>query len=131
MKKQDLSLFPPLLLYQQIYSKWRSYKIKINLSTCFTFYFKLFLSKFDEQRNVKEDTANEEFEISVNGPNLAHCDTIIIEALNLYWAGKPWRFNRTSLDLHQHWKGSSLLKTHFQFCIIGFIKTKTSLNHCI
>ena len=39
---------------------------------------------FDEQRNVKEDTANEEFEISKNGPNLAHCDSIIIEALNLY-----------------------------------------------
>ena len=63
---------------------------------------------FDEQRNVKEDTANEEFEISVNEPNLAHRDSIIIEALNLYWEGKPWRFYRTYLveklvaPLHQH-----------------------------
>ena len=40
---------------------------------------------FDEQRNVKEDTANEEFEISV----IAHFESIIIEALNLYWEGNP------------------------------------------
>ena len=30
---------------------------------------------FDERRNVEEYTANEEFEISVNGPKLAHADS--------------------------------------------------------
>ena len=49
----------------------------------------MYENHFDEQRNVKEDTANEEFEISMNGPNLAHFESIIIEELNLYWEGKP------------------------------------------
>lgn len=38
----------------------------------------MYENHLDEQRNVKEDTANEEFEISVNEPNLAHCDWIIV-----------------------------------------------------
>ena len=44
---------------------------------------------FDERRNVDENTANEEFEIAVNGPNLAHADSVIMEAMDLYWGGKP------------------------------------------
>ena len=51
---------------------------------------------FDARRNVDEETANEEFEIAVNGPNLAHSNSIIIEAMDLYWKGKPWHFYRTS-----------------------------------
>ena len=51
---------------------------------------------FDERRNVDENTANEEFEIAVNGPNLAHADAVILEAMSLYWKGKPWHFYRTS-----------------------------------
>ena len=47
---------------------------------------------FDLRRKVDEETANEEFEIAVNGPNLAHSDSVIIEAMNLYWNGKPWHF---------------------------------------
>ena len=51
---------------------------------------------FDERRNVDEKTANEEFEICVNGPNLANADAVVIDAMDLYWAGKPWHFFRTS-----------------------------------
>ena len=51
---------------------------------------------FGEQRNVDETTANEEFEIDVNGPNLAHADAVVLEAMELYWKGKPWHFYRSS-----------------------------------
>ena len=51
---------------------------------------------FDEHRNVDETTANEEFEIAVNGPNLAHADAVILQAMDVYWDGKPWHFYRTS-----------------------------------
>jgi hypothetical protein len=51
---------------------------------------------FDERRNVDEQTATEEFEISVNGPSLPHADSVISEAMDLYWKGKPWHFIRTS-----------------------------------
>ena len=51
---------------------------------------------FDERRNVDEETANEEFEIAVNGPNLAHADSVILEAMELYWQGNPWHFYRSS-----------------------------------
>ena len=39
---------------------------------------------FDERRNVDETTANEEFEIAVIGPNLAHADVMVLEAIELY-----------------------------------------------
>ena len=51
---------------------------------------------FDERRNVDEATANEEFEICVNGPNLAHSEAVVKEAMDLHWGGKAWHFYRTS-----------------------------------
>ena len=54
---------------------------------------------FDARRSTYEDTANEEFEISVNGPNLAHCDGVVREAMNNYWKsrGGQWHFYRVSV----------------------------------
>ena len=43
---------------------------------------------FDLRRNVDEYTANEEFEISVNGPKLAHADLVILEVMDLHFKGK-------------------------------------------
>ena len=43
---------------------------------------------FDERRNVDEVTANEEFEICDNGPNLANSEGVIEEVLDLLWGGK-------------------------------------------
>ena len=57
---------------------------------------------FDARRNVDEETANEEFEIAVNGPNLAHSDSVIIDEMNLYWKGKPWHFHRSSIELFKN-----------------------------
>lgn len=55
---------------------------------------------FDERRNVDEVTANEEFEICVNGPNLANSEAVIKEAMDLHWGSKSWHFYRTSrLDM--------------------------------
>ena len=51
---------------------------------------------FDTRRNIEEEAVNEEFEIAVNGPNLARSDSVIIEAMNLHWNRKPWHFYRTS-----------------------------------
>ena len=58
---------------------------------------------FDARRNTDEDTSNEEFEIAVNGPSLAHCDTVVKEAMDNYWREKSkdglgeWHFLRTSV----------------------------------
>ena len=56
---------------------------------------------FDERRNVDEATAIiEELEICVNGPNLAHYEADLKEAVDLHWGGKSWHFFRTSsLDM--------------------------------
>ena len=40
---------------------------------------------FDQRRNTDEDTSRPEFEISINGPNFAHCDTVVKEAMDAYW----------------------------------------------
>ena len=39
---------------------------------------------FDVRRNSNEETANQEFEIAVNGPNLANCDSVVSEAMDDY-----------------------------------------------
>ena len=59
-----------------------------------------FENHFDERRNMGEDAAIEEFEIAVNGPNLANCDSVIKEAMDSYWRGKRWHFVRTSVLSH-------------------------------
>ena len=38
---------------------------------------------FDEHQNVYEQTATEEFEMSVNGPSLSHTDSVITDAMDL------------------------------------------------
>ena len=43
---------------------------------------------FDSRRSKDEDTSSQEFEIAVNGPNLAHCDRVVCEAMDKYWREK-------------------------------------------
>ena len=43
---------------------------------------------FDVRRSTDEDTSSQEFEIAVNGPNLAHSDTVVKEAMDQYWKTK-------------------------------------------
>ena len=54
---------------------------------------------FDARRSTNEETANQEFEIAVNGPSLAHCDGVVTEAMNKYWRsrGGQWHFYRVSV----------------------------------
>ena len=75
---------------------------------------------FDSRRSLNEENANEEFVISVNGPNLTHCDAVVNEAMDMYWKSKnsPWHFYRTStLERLKKYDGDSevfhkLLNTH-------------------
>ena len=72
---------------------------------------------FDARRSTNKDTSNEEFEIAVNGPSLAHCETVITEAMDLYWRSKTkdglgdWHFFRTTVleRLKKHDEGSEVL----------------------
>ena len=54
---------------------------------------------FDSRRNTEENSSNEEFVIAVNGPNLAHCDSVVREAMNDYWGsrGGEWHFIKRSV----------------------------------
>jgi hypothetical protein len=56
---------------------------------------------FDIRRNTNEETANQEFEIAVNGSNLANCDSVVSEARDAYWRGKDaagaWNFFKTNV----------------------------------
>ena len=42
----------------------------------------MYENHFDIIRNTNEKSTNEEFEIAVNGPNLAHCDSVVKEAVD-------------------------------------------------
>ena len=60
---------------------------------------------FDSRRSTDEETSNKEFEIAVNGPNLARCDIIVQEAIDKYWKYKSkdgkvageWHFYKKSV----------------------------------
>ena len=61
-----------------------------------------------------EDNVNEEFLISVNGPNLAHCNGVIEEAMDKYWKRKDWHFYRTSqTDYLKDFDGDSKVLNRF------------------
>ena len=51
------------------------------------------------RRNMSEEGANEEFEISINGPNIAYCDSVVKEAMDEYWSAKKssWHFYKVSV----------------------------------
>ena len=57
----------------------------------------------DARRSTDEETSNQEFEIAVNGPSLARCDTVVREAMDNYWREKSndgvgvWHSFRTSV----------------------------------
>ena len=75
------------------------------------------------RRSVDEKTANEEFEVTVNGPNLANCDGVVMEALDNYWRKKSrgsWHFFRTSV-LEQ------LRPTKESVVLTRLLKTKNTL----
>ena len=59
----------------------------------------MYENRFDIRRNTNENSTNEEFEMAVNGPNLAHCDSVVKEAMDNYWAsrGGKWHFFKTSV----------------------------------
>lgn len=62
-------------------------------------YVSRYENRFDCTRNTNEVSANEEFEIAVNGPSLAHCDSVVFEAMSNYWAekGGQWYFFRKAV----------------------------------
>ena len=69
---------------------------------------------FNSNRNMGEDNVNEEFFISVNGPNLAHCNSVIEEAMDKYWKRKDWHFYRTSqTDYLKDFDGDSKVLNRF------------------
>ena len=63
------------------------------------------MNHFDSRRSTDEETSNEEFEIAVNGPCLAHSDGIVQEAMDKYWKDKSkdgkvagdWHFYKKSV----------------------------------
>ena len=65
---------------------------------------------FDERCNVDETTANEEFAIAVNGPNLANNDSVIFrtwtctgkESHGTSLGHPPWRNSFISAVFHLH-----------------------------
>ena len=64
---------------------------------------------------MNEESTAEEFMIAVNGPNLAHADAVIKEAMNSYWNSKgrgTWYFFRTTVleQLNNHTGGSKVLQ---------------------
>jgi hypothetical protein len=65
---------------------------------------------FDSRRNTEEDATNQEFEVAVNGPNLANCGPVVKEAMDHYWSsrGGSWHFYRRSVaERLKDFKGDS------------------------
>ena len=70
--------------------------VKNNCEGILKIFVSMFENHFNEWRNVDEVTATWEFEFSVNGPNLAHFEAVVKEAMDLHWGGKFWLCFRTA-----------------------------------
>jgi hypothetical protein len=42
----------------------------------------------DSRRNTKEGATREEFETGTNGPNIVNCNSVVKEAIDLYWSSR-------------------------------------------
>ena len=71
--------------------------VKNNCEGIIKIFVSMFENHFNEWRNVDEVTATWEFEFSVNGPNLAHFEAVVKEAMDLHWGGKFWLCFRTAM----------------------------------
>lgn len=51
---------------------------------------------FDKTHTVGEEVALNEMEISINGPSVAHCNSVVRAVMNKYWISKKksksWHF---------------------------------------
>ena len=57
----------------------------------------MYENHFDIRRPTAEKSTNEEFEIAVNGPNLAHCDSVVKESMDNYWASRGGKCREVAL----------------------------------
>lgn len=87
--------------------------VKVSCESVLESLVSIFENHFDARRNMNEESTAQEFMIAVNGPNLAHGDAIIKEAMNSYWRskGSTWHFFRTTVleQLKEHSGGSQVL----------------------
>ena len=67
---------------------------------------------FDIRRNLDEDSINEEFQIAVNGPSLAHCDSVVKEAMDLYWSKNTTKGGK---DRWHFFRRTDLKRTKYPF----------------
>ena len=58
---------------------------------------------------LKEKTRQDLMEIASNGPGVSECQGLIEAAMNSYWGGKRWHFNRSS-DIREVMKDSKVLQ---------------------
>ena len=73
--------------------------VKVSCESVLESFVSKYESHFDVRRNMSEEGANEEFEIAINGPNIAHCDSVVKEAMDDYWSAKKssWHFHKVSV----------------------------------
>jgi hypothetical protein len=50
-------------------------------------------------RNTKEGCTNDKFEIATYGPNIANCNTLVKEEMDLFWSSRrgTWHIFRSSV----------------------------------
>ena len=85
------SLYPAGELFKNIEMIMQSLAVcavKHSCESVFESFVSRYENHFDSRRNTEENATNEEYEIAINGPNLANCDSIVTEAMNHYWAEK-------------------------------------------
>ena len=103
----NLALFTEIEMVMQAIS---ACCVKVSCESVLESLVSIFENHFDARRNMNEGSTTQEFMIAINGPNLAHADAVIKEAMNSYWCskGSTWHFFRTTVleQLKEHAGGS-------------------------
>ena len=80
--KSDLKLFNNC---EMIIHAIMCASVKISVESIVESMISVYENHVDGNRNLDDDSAAQEFIIAYNGPNLAHCDDIVREAMCEYW----------------------------------------------
>lgn len=103
----DNSLFKGIEMIMQALSVAA---VKISCESIVESFVSRYEDHFHLKRNLNEESVNEEFEIAVNGPNLANSDSVIKEAMNRHWEGGCWHFHKTTIMEKMAQGDSTVLK---------------------
>ena len=80
--------------------------VKLSVESVLESLISVYENHYRDNRPLSEESVAEEFQIAINGPNVAHYDSVVLSAMSHYWGDENkktttsscWHFKRKTID---------------------------------